>query len=355
MHRLRGEKQGYKRWDKAVVTGYESVRRLLHENLLPALERFSVLVSRLSGLSKFQVTNTTLGLSTQDLNHVLDTVSCLQLVAHHVLITTNVELHQFHAFSNWLHQEIDTQSGDAGPSGGAEMDLNIDHLRTLEYIQGAMMHSQLSVYLSIEVRAGGGAQRDLKAEGPSLFDLYKRQMNQEEMKDPSKQLPSFGALLDHLDDLCSIVFGQIGETQRRNVRIAVPISLGSGMPNRTDLRMVLEEPEKSSKASLYVAVGPRLQQAIVQVYLISFRIDNGMSTIEDTKCASLQLGGWHLKDIKFVDDKDMILAMSNDSKFQDARHKIFLTGSSILWPVQNELSKCGGSRSALQVQNGDRG
>lgn len=260
------------------------------------------------------MTNTTLGLSTQELNNVLDTISCLQLVAHQVLLTTNVELHQFHAFSGWLHQEIDIQSSDATSSDSAEKDLNIDHVRTLEYIQGAMMQSQLSAFLDIEAGAQVDTKRDLKAEGPSLFDLYKRQTNKKDIKDPSKQLPGFDALLSHLDDLCSIVFGHIGETQRRNVRIASPISLGEGLPDRTDLKMIIEEPETLSKASLYVAVGPRLKRALVQIYRIVFRIDNGMSTIENTECASLRLGGWDLMDIKFVDDKDMILAMSSNCK-----------------------------------------
>ena len=298
-----------------MVTGYESVRRLIHEHLLPALERFTVLVSRLRGLSKFQVTNAMLGLSTQDLNNVLDTVSCLQLVAHHLLITTNAELQQFHAFSGWLHQEIDTQSGDASTSDGPEKDFNIDHLRVLEYIQGAMTQSRLIDFLTPIAEAELSTQWDLKAEGRSLFDLYKREMNQKDKRDPSKRLPGLEALLGHLDDLCSIVFTKIGETQKRNVRIASPISLGSGVPFRVDLRMVIEDHEKMDNVCLYVAVGPRLGQEVVQVYRIVFRIQSGMSMTEDIECASLRSSGWNIKDVKFVDDKDVMLAMSNNCKF----------------------------------------
>lgn len=318
---LTGDRQGYKRWDKAVVTGYESVRRLLHEHLLPSLERFAVLVSRLRGLSKFHVTNTTLGLSTQDLNRVLDTVSSLQLVAHHALITANSELHQFFAFSHWLHQEIDTQSSDGNASDNPEKDLNIDHLRTLEYIQGPMMQSQLSAFLSLDYEASVGTQRDLKAEGPSLFDLYTRQVTSKGSKYPLKYLPGFGALLDHLDGLCSVVFSQIGESQRRNVRIATPISLDKGVPSRTDLRMISEDKEASNKASVYVAVGPRLEQAVVHIYRVGLRIENGISTSEGIGCASIRLGSWHLKDIKFVDDTDVLLAMSNNSEFLVCGHQ----------------------------------
>ena len=297
-----------------MTAGYESVQRLIHEHLLPALERFTVLVSRLRGVSRFQVSNATLGLSTQDLNNVLDTVGCLQLLAHHLLITTNAELHQFHAFSSWLHYEIDAQSSDTNISDGPEKDPNIDHMRTLEYIQGAMTHSRLKSFLRPKAEDNLSTQWDLNAEGRSLFDLYKREINQKSRKDPSKQLPGLDALLGHLDSLCSIVFNQIGETQRRNVRFAPPISLGSGVTNRRDLRMIIEEPEKIEEVCLYVAIGSRLGEQVVQIYRIAFRNEHGMSTTKGIKCASIRTDGWIVNDIKFIDDEDIILAMSNNCK-----------------------------------------
>ena len=298
-----------------MTAGYESVQRLIHEHLLPALERFTVLVSRLRGLSRFQVSNTTLGLATQDLNNVLDTVGCLQLVAHHLLITTNTESHQFHAFSSWLHHEIDVQSSDTNTSEGPEKDPNIDHVRTLEYIQGAMMHSRLKNFLQPKADEDLGAQWDLNAEGRSLFDLYKREINQKDSKDSSKQLPGLDTLLGHLDSLCSIVFNKIGETQRRNVRFAPPIFLGSGISDRIDLRMIIEEPDEIEEVCLYVAIGPRLGKSLVQLYRIIFRSEHGMSTTKSIEGATVQTDGWTVNDIKFIDDEDVFMAMSNDCKY----------------------------------------
>ncbi|KAI9827716.1 MAG: hypothetical protein M1832_004205 [Thelocarpon impressellum] len=40
--------RGHKRWDKAITAGYESVRRLTHENLLPALERCGLVAADIS-------------------------------------------------------------------------------------------------------------------------------------------------------------------------------------------------------------------------------------------------------------------------------------------------------------------
>ena len=226
------------------LTGYENVRRLAHENLIPALERICVLVSRLRGLSRFQDSNAALGLSTKDLDNVLDTVNCVQLLAHHVLICAGSELRQFTAFSAWLRQEIELQSADAGSTSvheAAEKDLNIDHASTLEYIQGAMMQSQLIGYFNLQSQDAEKPQLDLSAEGCSLYGVYKRELK--EVRNgivPQKQLPGLGDLISHLGTQCNLVFAKIAETQRRNVRLGSPIPLGTHVPACMDMRMVVD-------------------------------------------------------------------------------------------------------------------
>lgn len=233
--------QGQKRWDKAITTGYESVRRLAHENLLPALERISVLVSRLRGLSKFQLSNAALGLSTVELENIIDTVNCLQLVAHHILIASGLELRQFTAFSTWLRQEIENQVSDTSTAEASDKETNIDHTNTLEYIEGAMRHSQLTRFLDLELQTDPGLHWDLKAEGGSLFELYKRELRTPSGQIPcSRYLPRLDVLLKHLDTQCAAVFGSIAETQRRNVRFGAPTSLGAGIPTCMDMRMLAE-------------------------------------------------------------------------------------------------------------------
>lgn len=231
-----------------MATGYENVRRLAHENLLPALERFSVLVSRLRGLSRFQESNIVLGLSTLELDNIMDTINCLQLLAHHILISAGFELRQFLAFSTWLRQEIEIQSTDPTSTSmheSNEKDVHVDHASTLEYIQGAMLQSRLNEYFNNHVQSDKKPQWDLAAQGRSLYELYKR-----ELKGPStdasphtpgeKQLPGLDALIAHLDVQCNLVFARISETQRRNVRFGSLIPLGNGVPACMDMRMLVE-------------------------------------------------------------------------------------------------------------------
>ena len=211
---------------------------------MPALERFNVIVSRLRGLSRFQKSNAALGLSTQELDNILDSVNCLQFLAHRILIATCSELRQFSAFSTWLRQEIDTQAADStSPSAqdAVEKDGLIDHARTLEYIGGAMMQSQLIGFFNMQPQLDKRLKWDLAAEGRSLYELYKRELNEFSQGTKSdKQLPGLDALIAHLDAQCNLVSGRIAETQRRNVRFGAPIYLGNWVPVCKDMRMVNE-------------------------------------------------------------------------------------------------------------------
>lgn len=242
--------QGHKRWEKATTGGYENVRRLAHENLLPALERFSVLVSRLRGLSKFQESNKALGLSTQELEALISTVNSLQLLAHHILIAANSELQQFTAFSAWLRREIEVQSTESSASDlhdSIENDANIDHMSTLEYLQGPMLRSRLADLFNIQMANDTRPKWDLAAEGSSLYELYKKEIK---LANPSalagRQIPGLNALITHLGAQCDVVFTRIAETQRRHIRFGSPIPLGKGIPTSLDMRMVMKVSENWS-------------------------------------------------------------------------------------------------------------
>lgn len=217
------------------------MRRLAQENLLPALERFTVLVSRLRGLSRFQLSNANLGLSTQEFDDVLDTVNCLQLMTHQILLTSSSELRQFLAFSVWLRQEIDIQASDASMADSSDIDVNIDHVNTLQYIQGAMTQSQLTSFFNLDAPAKEQTPWDLAMEGRSLFDLYKRGLQNASREDSSaSRLPTLDALMQHLDTQCNAIFSRIAETQRRSVRFGAPIYLQRGVPSCVDTRMLHE-------------------------------------------------------------------------------------------------------------------
>ena len=245
------ETKGHKRWDKAVLTGYESIQRLAHEHLLPALERFIVLASRLRGLSKYQVSNQNLGLSGQELDKIIDTVSCLQLVAHRILIAAGTELRQFQAFSMWLRQEIDNQASESDSADNMDSVMNIDHISTLQYIQGAMTQSGLLRFLNIQETSDQKDHWNLGAEGESLFEMFKMESEKQGSQDqPVKKLPYLSTLIEHLQAQCNQTFYSIAETQRRNIRIGHSIPLCNDLPEIIVTRMLQEVGDLSCTITL---------------------------------------------------------------------------------------------------------
>ena len=221
-----------------VCTGYENVRRLTHENLLPALERVSVLISRLRGLSKFQSSNIALGLSTHELEKVLDTSNCLQLLAHNILKAVGSELRQFSAYSAWLHQEIERQAADPISTTSSESrakESNFNHADVLEYIQGAMINSWLHQYLTVQ-----SPSTPLLDEQNSYYETCKQGFRDTNGKSKlENKAPGLDALITHLDGQCNKFFAGVAETQRRNVRLGRPVFLGNGVPASIDMRILM--------------------------------------------------------------------------------------------------------------------
>ncbi|KAH0551523.1 hypothetical protein GP486_007262 [Trichoglossum hirsutum] len=224
--------RGHKRWDKAVTTGYENIRRLTHQHLLPALERCDILVCRLQGLSKYQDSNTALGLSTQDLNYVRDVIRCLKVLAQIILNHAGVELAQFTAFSTWLRHEIDTHAadnGDSSPDDSSDRDILIEHAKVIDYIRGAMTKSKLAEFFSPPSTDDMRDQWELRDEGPSLFDNLKKELDKRSVSaSVDKRLPGIGSFCEYLARRCDIVFNQIAEAGRRNVLFGGPVRLMKG-------------------------------------------------------------------------------------------------------------------------------
>lgn len=215
-------------------SGYENVRRLTHECLLPALQRCEVLLSRLIGISKFHKLNHILGLESRDLQEVVETLDCLHLLSHSVLTKTTRELHQFMEFARWLRHEIDIQTAEPMSQTLEELleksDL-IDHATTLEYIEGALTNSSLRRYISSTPGTGTTAADSQKrvsdGEKLSFYQTFKNTLSAEENEKPGDSnnktessgpaLPQLNDLIARLESQCDKVFGKIALTQRRSI------------------------------------------------------------------------------------------------------------------------------------------
>ena len=226
--------QGHRRWEKAVTSGYEALRRLIHECLLPALERCSVLLSRLVGLSKFHKLNPVLGLETKDLKECLDTIDCLNLLSHKVLIHSGRETREFAAFAKWLRHEIDLQSADPLSATADELiekSDTLDYGQILSYIQGAMTRSSMQDFIQPPPEGLDPERWAPAGQDSSFYETYKKLLQQQDQQNPkdrpSPSLPMLSDLTARLGSQCGKVFRRIAQTQRRGILHRSPLVLSS--------------------------------------------------------------------------------------------------------------------------------
>jgi anaphase-promoting complex subunit 4 len=150
--------------------GYTRVIELTHENLLPALDRCSIILSSLQGLAQYHEHSTVFNVPLSSFGVIIDIIRCMRLLAHQILVYANEEQRQFSIFSKWLRHEIDIQATDPNSASAgetAEQDMGIDYTQLLAYLQGAMEESKLKPFVVIEedppaVTAHSGMYDDVK-------------------------------------------------------------------------------------------------------------------------------------------------------------------------------------------------
>ncbi|KAG5288861.1 anaphase-promoting complex component Cut20/Apc4 [Histoplasma capsulatum G186AR] len=309
--------RGHKRWEKAVTSGYEALRRLTHECLLPALERGGVLLSRLIGLSKFHKLSPILGLETADLEKCQDTIDCLGLLSHKVLIHSSRELHEFTAFSKWLRHEVDLQTADPLSATYEELTESrdsLDHGQVLSYIQGAMARSVLQDFIQPVPTQSPPDRWKPSGQDSSFYETYKKLLKQQDQKKRANQIdmPLLGDLTARLGLQSEKVFKQIAETQRRGILHRSPLALGPDCDAKVvDMTMNFGHFENSAYPSVYIATKSKSSPWILYLYRVIIDTVNGVSSTKATLLSAISLKRGSITAVKFVEDGTLMLLLSD--------------------------------------------
>ena len=265
IHYLTGD-QGHKRWDKAVVTGLQTLRSLVHENFLPALERVSIILSRLLGIARFHESEAEIGFTSAQIMKVMDIVSCLMLVGNKILLLVMEELELFHAFSIWLRHEIDCLASSSTTEDLTEKDATMEHGKVLAYIQQYMPASPLRHYLSPVTAEEVERDRKIADGGTSPLEiLTKRIQKQESAQVDAGSYPQVEFLYKYLESQASSDIEGIAEAERRSVRFgqATKIVLDKNM-SRFDARLSaapagVRKPDMTSTRAFGLTFGVRMR------------------------------------------------------------------------------------------------
>ncbi|OOQ87762.1 anaphase-promoting complex component Cut20/Apc4 [Penicillium brasilianum] len=320
--------RGHKRWDKAVSGGYESIRRLTHESLLPALQRSQVLLSRLVGLSKFHKLNDVLGLDTSKLNAIVETLDCLHLLAHRILNHASEELDQFAAFSRWLRHEIMILGSEPLSQTWDELlekrDL-FDVPPTVKYITGALRKSVLRNFIRqlpmIGVPQVPPPVTDKwlpDGHDRSFYDTFKALLNQQKQVQAeggdgtSVDAPKLNDLTRRLGIQFEKVFAEIALTQRRGILHRSPLTLHKDCDrNVIDVKICYEETVKGRPCSIYVAARSASIKSLVYIYRIVLDSVNGVSSTRETSVAALSFKEGAVTQLQFVEDDTLMILYAN--------------------------------------------
>jgi anaphase-promoting complex subunit 4 len=221
------------------VTGLQALRSLVHENFLPALERISIILSRLLGIARFHESKADIGFTSAQIMKVMDIVSCLMLVGNKILLFVMEELELFRAFSIWLRHEIDQLASSSVAEELTEKEATMEHGTVLAYIQQYMPASPLRYYLSNVTTEEAERDRKLADSGTSLLELLGKQVRRQESgQSEAGSFPQVEFLCKYLDSQATGVLEGIAEAERRSVRFGQPtrIVLDHNV-SRFDIRM----------------------------------------------------------------------------------------------------------------------
>ncbi|KAI1426225.1 anaphase-promoting complex, cyclosome, subunit 4-domain-containing protein [Xylaria sp. FL1777] len=336
--------RGHKRWDKAVVTGLQALRSLVHENFLPALERVSIILSRLLGIARFHESKAEIGFTSAQIMKVMDIVSCLMLVGNKILLLVMEELELFHAFSIWLRHEIDRLASSSTTDDLTEKDATMEHGKILAYIQQYMPASPLRYYLGSVTNEDVERDRKLADSGSSLLDLLGKQIQRQESGQPEAgSYPQVEFLCKYLDSQATGVLEGIAEAERRSVRFgqATKIVLDNNVL-RFDVRLsatpvgVRNDAWRGVTHTALIGEGDDSQ---VYIFRTSTMITNGISSSVTAELSCMTLGDGKILDLKFLyDDSLLVLWAPKDSplrliriphKSEDLGYQPYTAGSQI--------------------------
>ncbi|KZZ99273.1 hypothetical protein AAL_01845 [Moelleriella libera RCEF 2490] len=316
--------RGHKRWDKAVVTGLERLRSLLHESFLPSLERCAIILSRLRGLAQFYEDRAEIGFSATMIAGVLDVNACLYALGHKVTSLVTDELDYFITFSEWLRLRIDY----LGPSEVTTEDLSareavMDTSKVLTYIKRFLVRSPIDFFFE---EGTGHARQPATMEQQewrsmvSDIDVF---VNRAFPADGSMEASAterrfkFSFLVEAEVARSRMIFQGVADAIRRSIRFGPPINMSvlGGRLTLMDVRVCDGTASQSATnmgmttqtATIYTVMAAKANQNRAFIFRSVVHIKNGLSSSQPTDCTCIDVTQRNLIDAKFLNDDTLIL------------------------------------------------
>lgn len=226
--------------------------------MLPAMERVTLILSRLSGIARFHEEDDQIGFTNAEITRLVDILSALTLVYNRVLILVIEELELFRTFSSWVRITIDRVSTSNPSDEIMEKEALLDPAKILKYIEKYLVRSPMATFLDT---AGdfGDNRHDLDGSTNVLNQVDEQLRLDDEGKPFRRTIPQVHLLFKLFVDKASDVFKNIAEAEKRSVRFgqAVKLDLASHAsdpeaPVSVDMTMISLHKPVSRRHSSYL-------------------------------------------------------------------------------------------------------
>ncbi|KAK9259349.1 anaphase-promoting complex, cyclosome, subunit 4-domain-containing protein, partial [Lipomyces tetrasporus] len=260
-------------WRKASSSGYENIRKLLLENLIPACERMVVLITRVRGLARWRERGVHLGLNPDSYTHIVDALTLIMGKAHRLIWDLNKEYDHFKPFIQWIKFILDDVTNH--DSTAEDPDSPIETAKVATYITDYLNNSTMANYFS----GDGCAPRN----GTDLNDL-----------------------VVNLKKLCENAFRESSESMKNHVVFGSPLRLADNVASK-ELCMSSRVIQRGSESFMYTAVS--LTSNADCVFLICLDLSGNYAELTScmVRSASFAICNMAIKALEFVDDEKLML------------------------------------------------
>ncbi|QDS77693.1 hypothetical protein FKW77_003762 [Venturia effusa] len=306
--------RGHKRWDQAVSHGYNKVLEMVHESLLPALDRCSIVLGYLKGLAEYHEHSPVFNVPVSSFDSIINVIRCMRLLAHLTLQYASEESRQFRVFSKWLRHEIDIQALDPSSASAEEtsqQDMGTDYSQLLAYVERPLEESRLDSFISgpKEASLGTIANSSIYEDMQKLIDAFRNQDS-----------GNFGIFNIHShfaewQRQNRTLVDQITSHQRASSTMSSGFVLEAGDVMASDLRMVSEDMDQSATLiTTYTVIVPDDSMTYVNIRrIVHSDIFDDMRGVHLMAGRTLDFArsepSVKILDVKFVDDERLMLLL----------------------------------------------
>lgn len=195
--------------------------------MLPALERSTLILSRLSGIARFHDQDDHIGFTNTDITRLVEIVAALTLICHRILIIVIEELDLFRMFSSWLRITIDRVSASSLSDEIMEKEALLDPSKILRYIEKYLVQSPMATYFEDlpEELVEEEWETYVNDSAGMLNQVDEQARAQEAGEADVMAMPHMSFLVDLLTEKANGVFDEIAEAEKRLVRFGQAVQL----------------------------------------------------------------------------------------------------------------------------------